>query len=259
MNVSGVVVDLDGTVYRGDEPIAGAVDAIARLRDRGLGVLFVTNNPTRSSEAYVERLAAFGVDATTEEVLPAGEVTAQFLADRHAEDDVFCIGSSGLREQLHDHGVVPVTDPDDADVAVTSHTYGFDYEALTEGLWALDAADRFYGTDPDLTYPDSDGRRYPGSGAITRAVAGVAQREPDRVLGKPSDVMVELACERLHCRPEETLVVGDGLDTDIAFGARAGMWTALVLSGRTSRADADGASPEPDHVVESLSDVLDLL
>lgn len=259
MDLKGAVVDLDGTVYRGDEPVPGAAEAVAALRERGLATLFVTNNPTRSREQYVERLAAFGIEATREEVLSAGTTTAEYLADRHPDDDVFLVGSAGLREQLHDHGVTPVTAPDDADVVVTSHTYGFDYEDLTEGLWALDSADRFYGTDPDLTYPGADGKRYPGSGAITRAVAGVAEREPDLVFGKPSGVMVELATEALHCRPEECLVVGDGLDTDVAFGRRAGMTTVLVLSGRTSRAEAANASPEPDYVVESLADVPGLL
>jgi 4-nitrophenyl phosphatase len=259
MNVKGAVIDLDGTVYRGDEPIPGAVEAIAELRDRGVATLFVTNNPTRSREQYVERLAEFGVETMAAEVLSAGTVTAEFLADRHPDDDVFLVGSAGLREQLHDHEVYPISDPHDADVVVTSHTYGFDYEDLTQGLWALDGADDFYGTDPDLTYPDSDGKRYPGSGAITRAVAGVAEREPDLVLGKPSGVMVELATEALHCRPDECLVVGDGLDTDVTFGARAGMYTVLVLSGRTTRAEAENASPEPDHVVGSLADVPGLL
>lgn len=259
MDVRGVVVDLDGTVYRGHEAIPGAADAVAALRERGLPLLFVTNNPTRSPAQYADRLAEFGIDAAPGEILTAGAVTAEYLAERHAGDDVFLIGSSGLREQLRDRGIDPAPEPDGADVVVTSHTYGFDYEALTHGLWALEDAARFYGTDPDLTYPDADGERYPGSGAITRAVAGVAEREPDLVLGKPSTVMVEQAMEMLSGRPEDCLVVGDGLDTDVAFGERAGMRTVLVLSGRTDRSAVDGASPAPDHVVESLAAVPDLL
>lgn len=259
MDVKGVVVDLDGTVYRGDAPVPGAAAAIAEIRARGLRTLFVTNNPTRSPEQYVDRLAELGIDATTGEVLPAGAVTAEFLADRHAGDDVFLVGSTGLEEQLVAHGVRLVADPDDADVVVTSHTYDFDYEDLTEGLWALDVADAFYGTDPDRTYPAADGRRYPGSGAITRAVAGVAEREPDLVLGKPSGAMVDLVSDALHCRPSECLIVGDGLDTDVTLGERAGMTTVLVLSGRTTRADLETAAVTPDHVVDSLADVPDLL
>jgi len=259
MDPTGVVIDLDGTVYRGDEPVPGAAEAVAGLRERDLDRLFVTNNPTRSPEQYVDRLAGFGIEASADEVLPAGTVTAEYLADRHAGDDVFVIGSSGLREQFHDHGIHPVTETDGADVLVTSHTDGFDYEDLTKGLWALDDAEHFYGTDPDLTYPGADGKRYPGSGAITRAVAGVARREPDLVLGKPSGVMVEQCAEALECAPEECVIIGDGRDTDVVFGERAGMGTVLVLSGRTERAAVSEADVEPDHVVASLTAALDLL
>lgn len=259
MDVEGVVVDLDGTVYRGDEPVRGATEAVATLRERGLGVLFVTNNPTRSPAQYAERLAGFGIDAEPAEILPAGTVTAEYLAANHADDVVFTIGSSGLREQFHDAGVDPVEEPRGADVVVTSHTYGFDYEDLTAGLWALDDAHAFYGTDPDLVYPDSDGKRYPGSGAITRAVAGVAGMEPDLVLGKPSRVMVEQVTDRLHRPPTDCLIVGDGLDTDVALGNRAGMHTVLVRSGRTDPTDLDDGGPAPDHVVDSIADVPALL
>lgn len=259
MDVSGAVIDLDGTVYRGAEAIPGAAKAIEKLREMGISLLFVTNNPTRSPQQYVDRLAELGIDASAEEILPAGTVTAEYLADHHGDDDVFVIGSSGLWDQLHEAGVEPITEPAAADIVVTSHTYEFDYEDLTEGLWALDDATRFYGTDPDLVYPDDDGKRYPGSGAITGAVAHVAEREPDLVLGKPSGVMVELAVEALQCRPGAAIVVGDGLDTDVVFGARAGMTTVLVLSGRTSRADLVDGAPSPDHVVDTIGDVLDLL
>lgn len=259
MDVQGAVIDLDGTVYRGDHPVPGAVAAVTRLRERGIGTLFVTNNPTRSRQTYVERLAEFGIEASPAEVLSAGTVTAEFLADRHADDAVFLVGSRGLREQLHDHDVETVADPGAADVVVTSYTLDFDYESLTEGLWAVDEADAFYGSDPDLTYPHSDGKRYPGSGAITRAVAGVAQREPDLVLGKPSGAMVEQALATLDCHPAECVVIGDGLDTDVAFAVRAGMRSVLVLSGRTTRAEVEAASAQPDRVVDSLADVPDVL
>lgn len=259
MEYEGVVVDLDGTVYRGDHVLDGAAAAVADLRERGLDVLFVTNNPTRSPAGYVERLAELGIEASEADVVSAGAVTAAFLADRHPEDRTFLIGSDGLCDQLRAGGVPLTEEYDDADVVVTSHHYGFDYRDLTEGLWALEGAEAFYGTDPDLTYPDSDGRDYPGSGAITRAVAGVAEREPDRVLGKPSAAMVDLITDRLGCPPAACLVVGDGLDTDITMGERAGMTTVLVLTGRHDREDAESSDVTPDHVVDSLGDVPELL
>ncbi|MFB6310175.1 MAG: HAD-IIA family hydrolase [Salinirussus sp.] len=259
MDVEAVVVDLDGTIYRGDEAIPGAAEAVEAVRKLGYSVLFVTNNPTRSPTQYAERLNGFGISAEPEEILPAGTVTAEYLAMNHYTDDIFMIGSAGLREQFQAAGIDPVDEPRGADVVVTSHTYGFDYEDLTAGLWALDDASAFYGTDPDLVYPDAEGTRYPGSGAITGAVATVAEREPDLVLGKPSQVMVEHATERLECHPSACLIVGDGIDTDIAFGKQAGMETVLVLSGRTTRTELENGVPRPDHVVESIADLPGLL
>lgn len=259
MQFRGVVVDLDGTVYLGSEPVPGAADAVARLRERGLDLLFVSNNPTRSREEYVDHLAEMGIEATPSEIVSAGTTTARFLAERHDGDRVLLIGSDGLRRQLRAAGVELTDDPAAADVVVTSHDHEFDYDDMTDGLWALEHAEAFYGTDPDLIYPGAGGRPYPGSGAITRAVAGVAEREPDLVLGKPSGPTIETILETIGHPPEACLVVGDGLDTDVATGERAGMTTVLVRSGRTSPTDLADASVDPDHVIDSIAELGRLL
>lgn len=259
MDVHAVVVDLDGTVYLGDEPLPGAVEALADLRDRGLDLVFVTNNPTKSREAYAETLQGYGIQARVEEVFSAGTATARHLAEQHGDDAVFLVGSQGLKAQLTAAGVLITDTPDTADVVVTSHDYEFDYDDLTQALWALKGADAFYGTDPDLVYPGKDGRPYPGSGAITGAVAGVARREPDRVLGKPSGPLVNLVMDTLGHPPRDVLVVGDGLDTDIEMGVRAGARTAFVLSGRGNREELEASSVTPDYVLDGLADVPDLL
>lgn len=259
MDFRGVVVDLDGTVYQGNTLIPGVSDAIERLRERGLSVLFLTNNPTQTRETYAERLTTMGVRVVPEELLSAGTVTARYLATNHATDQVFVIGSSGLREQLEDCNITLTDEPDAADVVVTSYDYGFGYEDLANGLWALDGAASFVATDPDIVYPNDDGRPVPGSGAITNAVAGVAGREPDVVLGKPAPETIEVVLETLEHQPEDYLVVGDKIDTDIAFGERAGMTTALVRSGLANGTRPETASPPPDHVIDTLADITSIL
>lgn len=259
MDIRGVVVDLDGTVYHGDEVIDGAPEAVAALRDHGLDLLFVTNNPTRTRQAIVEKLRGLGIEAEVEEVLSAGTVTARALASRHDGDPVFVIGSDGFRAQLREAGVTLTTDHGKARVVVTSHDRQFDYEDLTRALWALEDIDAFYGTDPDLVYPGRDGRPYPGSGAITRAVAAVADRAPDREFGKPDGQLMETTIEVLGHPAETLLVVGDGLNTDVAMGAHAGATTAFVLSGRGTRSDLETTDITPDAVVEDLSGVVDLV
>jgi 4-nitrophenyl phosphatase len=267
MDIRGAVIDLDGTVYRGGRLLDGAREGVAALRERGIDCLFVTNNPTRSPEAYAERLGSLGLDVDPEQVCSAGSLTATYLAEHHADDDVFLVGSPGLREMVADAGVRCTADPDAADVLVTSHSYDFDYDDLTAGLWALEDAAAFIGTDPDLTYPGEDGRDRPGSGAITSAVGTVAGRDPDHVLGKPSPETLEIVRERLGHPLDRCLVVGDRPDTDVALGKRGGMRTALVLSGTTRRADVDldgdtprlvdPAAPDlhPDAVVDGLGSI----
>jgi 4-nitrophenyl phosphatase len=254
MDYRGAVVDLDGTVYRGETLIPGVPEAIEDLRDRGIALLFLTNNPTRTRESYAEHLGSMGLPVALDEVLSAGTVTTRYLTENHPMDQVFVIGSSGLREQFERAGIEMTDDPTLADVVVTSYDHRFDYEDLTEGLWALNHAETFIGTDPDRVYPNDDGHPLPGSGAITNAVAGCADREPDAVLGKPAPETVEIVLETIDHAPEDWLIVGDQPATDIAFGERAGMTTVLVRSG-LSEQDGETTDPQPDYVIDTLSEI----
>jgi 4-nitrophenyl phosphatase len=255
----GVVLDVDGTVLRGDRALPDAPAAVRALRAAGLDPLFVTNNPTRSARVYADRLDGAGVDASAEGVLTAGEVTAGYLDERHADAALFVVGEDGLREQLRERDLRLTADPDAADVVVASVDREFHYDDLRDAFWALSGGDvPLVGTDPDRVVPAAE-RDVPGSGAIVTAVADVAECEPEAVLGKPHPVTRATALDRLGVPAERCLVVGDRLDTDIAFGADAGMTTVLVLSGVTDRAALARSDVEPDHVVESLAAVPELL
>ncbi|ESP89170.1 HAD-IIA family hydrolase [Candidatus Halobonum tyrrellensis] len=250
----GAVLDVDGTVMRGGEPIPGAPEAVARLREAGLAVCFCTNNPTRAPAGYAEHLTAAGVDADTAEVITSGTATASYLREHHPTDDLFVVGEAGLLDQLDEAGLSVVADGDDADAVVVSIDRTFDYDDLCAAMWALGPDTPFVGTDPDLTIPTEE-RAVPGSGAIVNAVAGVAERDPDAVLGKPSAETRDLVSERLDAPAADCLVVGDRLDTDLALGASAGMTTVLVLTGVTSRADLEASDADPDYVLESVADI----
>lgn len=251
----GVVLDLDGTVYRGGSPIAGAPGAIDRLRERGLSVLFFSNNPTKSREAYVSRLAEMGIETDASEVLSAGTVTTAYLAKHHPEDPTFLVGSDGLREQLVAADLPVTDDTDAAEVLVASWDDEFHYDDMTDAYRAASGGTTFLGTDPDVVVPASGDRMVPGSGAIINAVAGVLERDPDRVLGKPSAEAVEMAREALGVPLEECLVVGDRLNTDLALGERAGMTTVLVRTGVATDADVARSDVTPDYVIDSLADI----
>ncbi|MFD1569674.1 HAD-IIA family hydrolase [Halorubrum laminariae] len=254
MTLSGAVLDVDGTVVRGDDPIPGAPAGYGRLRAAGIETLFVSNNPTKTPPAYVDRLGSAGYDIDTTQVFTAGTVTTRYLREHHATDDLLCIGDPGLLAQVADAGLATTDDPEAADALVASIDREFDYDDLCTALWTVERGVPFIGTDPDVVIPAPE-RDVPGSGAVINAIAGVAERDPDIVLGKPSDPAIEMVRERLPYPPEECLVVGDRLNTDIALGERAGMTTALVLSGVTDEAAVADAAVSPDYVLDDLGDI----
>ncbi|WP_435358174.1 HAD-IIA family hydrolase [Haloarchaeobius sp. DFWS5] len=251
----GAILDVDGTVLRGADPIPGAAEAITKLRDRGCAVVFVTNNPTVGPAVVAERLRAAGIDADPREVLTSGGVTADFLADDRPDDDLFVVGEVGLREQLSARDLSLTDDYAAADTLVASIDREFTYDRLKTALWSLaDESVGFVGTDPDRVIPTADGL-VPGSGAIINAVADVAGREPEAVLGKPHEVTRAAALDRLGVDSAQCVVVGDRLDTDVALATGTDMTTVLTLTGVSDRTTVEASEFVPDHVVSSLADV----
>jgi len=253
-SVRGVIVDLDGTVYRGDGAIPGAVEAIERIREQGIRVCFCSNNPTKSPAEYVDRLAGFGIDASPSMILPASTVTRAYLRTHHPDAPTYLVGSDSFGAYLRAAGQELVEDPQDATVFVSSWDQQFDYETMKAALAGIDDETTFLGSDPDRTVPSETGLE-PGSGAITGAIARTVGREPDHVLGKPSTEAADAALERLDVAAEHCLVVGDRLNTDLAMGARHGMQTALVCTGVSARSEVPNSEITPDLVLDSLADL----
>lgn len=254
MSPEGIVLDVDGTLIRGSEPIPGSIEAVEALRDRGLSVAFVSNNPIRTREAYADRLASHGFSIDPDELITAGTITAEYLANEHATDELYVIGEEGLETQLREAGLVLTDDHDRADALIASIDREFSYDDLTHALWALADGTRFIGTDPDRTIPTED-REVPGSGAIINAIAGVTGREPDAIMGKPAPSAVAALERTLGLDAENCLIVGDRLDTDIAMGKRADMTTVLVRTGVTDERTLTDSSIQPDHVLESIASI----
>ena len=256
----GAVIDVDGTVVRGKTVIPGAIDAVSRLHEAGIDTLFVSNNPIETQEAYAERLRRLGFDVGFEDLLTAGSITATYLAAEHPAETIYVIGESGLETQLRGEGLVLTEDPERAAVLVASIDRAFSYDTLTESLVALsDEETLFVGTDPDVTIPVGENRLVPGSGAIVRAVAGVTGREPDRMMGKPSETTIDAVRTALGTSLDRCLVIGDRLDTDLAMGERADMTSVLVRTGVTDDRALARSSIEPDHVIDSIAEIDDVL
>ena len=274
MAIRGVIFDVDGTVVRGDDPLPGAAAGVGAVDEAGLSRLFVSNNPTKPPAAYERRLGRAGIPVGTDEVLTAGSVTADYLSTHHSTDAVAVVGEQSLVELVRDVGVdarridggiatdldsTDHEDPTRPDVLVASIDREFHYDTLRTCLWLLaDASVTFLGTDPDIVIPASHAD-VPGSGAMIDAIANVVGRDPHAILGKPGATMRDAALDRLGLDPEELLIVGDRLDTDIALGEESGMTTALVRTGVTNDAALAASSIHPDHVLDSLAELRSIL
>lgn len=250
-----VVLDLDGCVWIGGEPIEGSVDAIAALREAGKQVAFVTNNPRRAGEDYVRQLWGIGVQASLADVVTVGGAMQHLLAETRAGNTAFVIGTDSLIDHVSEAGLKVLNGTDlatRADVVVVGGTDQLVYDDLRVATLALHRGADFLATSRDPTHPMPDGL-WPGTGAILAALEYAAGRKAATV-GKPEPQLVLTAIDRMG--DGRTLAIGDRLDTDVAGAAKAGIDAALVLSGGTSAQQAaaigDG-DPRPIAVAETLA------
>jgi HAD superfamily hydrolase (TIGR01450 family) len=237
-----LLVDLDGVVHLGDEVLSAAPAALAAARAAGLRIRFVTNNAARTAEQVADRLGGFGVEAEPSEVVTSSAVAARVLADRlprHAP--VLVVGGDGLRRPVAETGLCPVASADDDPVAVVQGwSPDLTWSLLAEGALAVRRGAWWVATNADATLPSPRGP-LPGNGSMVAAIRHATGRKPD-VVGKPAPDMFAVAAHDAHAR--SPLVVGDRLDTDIAGAVAAGFPSLLVLSGVSTRKEADGAPPE---------------
>ncbi len=253
-----VILDVDGTIVRGEELLPGVTEGIQAIVDAGCELLLFSNNPTRDGDHYRGLLARHGIETATVPAFTSATLAATFLTETHPDERIFLVGSDRLATILEAAGVDLTDEPTAADVVLGSYDPDFSYDQLNGTIDALTGETPFYGTDPDPTIPTDTGE-VPGTGAVLAAMEAVAGRPPDAILGKPSAIAAEVVLSTLTAEPPRTLVVGDRLDTDIALGKRAGLSTAVVLTGITDRAALESASVEPDVVLESLGEVDRLL
>lgn len=252
--IEGALVDLDGTVYLGGDLIPGARNAIQTLRERGVSVLFLSNNTTKRRGDYVEKLDKLGIPATIDDILNSASVTASYLADHHPTDAIFVVGEEPLREELRGAGLAVTDRPEEADVVLASMDREFDYDTLTASIRAIGPDTAFLATNPDRTCPTERGE-IPDCGAITGAIEGGSGGTLDRVLGKPAQTTVDAATDAIGVDASRCLMIGDRLETDIRMGNRAGMTTVLTLTGVTDRATLERTDEQPDYVIVSLAEI----
>lgn len=249
----GLLVDLDGVVWIGREMIPGSTEALAALLERGVEIVFVTNNPAKPAAAYVERLREAGIPVADDRVVTAGEATAALAAESAGSGaTAFVIGAAAFHETVAAAGLKLLEGEaaHKADVVLVSGHRDFDYEELLTATLALQRGAALFATSHDPTLP-MPGGAWPGTGSILAAVE-TASGAAATIGGKPEPHLFEMARERIAAA-KRVAMVGDRVSSDIEGGRRAGLETVLVLSGATSREEAGGADPAPDHVIEDLT------
>lgn len=256
MPTPGLLLDLDGTLFIGTEWIPGACQALQRLQRRGHPVVYVSNT-LDWPEDIAARLNAAGLPTRSDDIVHVPRVLIAYLQRHFPSAAVYVIGERSLVDQMRPQ-VRLSQDPEEIDVVVASADLGFDFSKLTVAFLALRRGARLIATNTDATWPGPSGL-VPDTGAILGAIEGCTGRRPEAVVGKPSRWMAQAALDRLGLPPEKAWVVGDSLGTDVRMGKESGMTTALVLTGVTSRQDLLGANPRPDHVLDSFTDLPDLL
>ena len=258
LNFDGLIVDLDGVVWVGAKAVPGSVEAIAQLRDRGVRLVFLTNDPRGSAAEYAARLTALGVPADESEIVTAASALASFVREREgAGAKTFAIGSRSFKEELVQAGLdlLAGTAAVEAKVVAVGGHDGFNYEELRIATQAVRRGARLYAAGRDATFPMPDGP-WPGTGSVAAAVEVAGGRTAISV-GKPEPRIFEIAHSRLPgC--SHVAIVGDNLAADIAGGKRAGLMTILVLTGTSGRDEAAGADVRPDVVLPDLSAVAEL-
>lgn len=251
----GIILDIDGTVLRGDQMIPGARQTIDALRFQGHPLLFITN-ALESPAEQVDRLAQVKIDANPDEIITAPLLLKRYLRDHMPEAIIFVIGDPPLPEMLSAEYRLS-ENPKEIDAVIVSCDRNFNFHKLNIGFQALRRGARYLAVNADATCPLPDGE-IPDAGAVIGALRGCSKRSPELVFGKPSPLIAEAALKRLNRSAEECLIVGDSLESDMLMGHQAGMRTALVLSGVTPRDDLAQALVQPDYVLEILVEVLHL-
>ncbi len=244
-------IDMDGVLVKGSTPIPGAGDFLKRLQDNGRNYLVLTNNPLRTPRDLSHRLRNSGLDVPPEHIFTSAIATARFLQSQKPDGTAFVIGESGLTEAIHEAGyIITDTNPDYVVLGETEH---YNYEMLTRAVRLIANGAQFIGTNPDVSGPTEHGIA-PGCGATAALIQKATGKAPFFV-GKPNPLMMRTALNYLGAHSQESVMVGDRMETDVIAGVESGMQTVLVLTGMTSREDVERFPYRPSQIAESVAHI----
>lgn len=249
------LTDMDGVLVREEHALPGAAEFLARLVERQRRFLVLTNNSIFTPRDLSARLARSGLQVPESAIWTSALATATFLADQLPRGCAYVIGESGLTTALHEVGYT-LTDRD-PDFVVLGETRTYSFEAITRAIRLVAAGARFIATNPDVTGPSAHGP-LPATGSVAALITKATGRDPYFV-GKPNPMMLRSALNKIEAHSENTVMVGDRMDTDIVAGIEAGLDTILVLTGSTQRPDVERFPWRPGRVLDSIAGAVELV
>jgi NagD protein len=246
-------MDMDGVLVHEELAVPGADRFVAALRDRGLPFLVLTNNSIYTRRDLSARLAASGLEIPEGAIWTSALATADFLRDQRPGGSAFVIGESGLTTALHEAGYT-MTERD-PDYVILGETRTYSFERITRAIRLIAQGARFIATNPDTTGPSVEGPT-PATGSVAALISRATGVEPYFV-GKPNPLMMRSALNAIGAHSETTAMIGDRMDTDIVAGLEAGLHAILVLTGVTTREEAERFPYRPSEILESVADLVD--
>ena len=253
------LLDMDGTIYLGDELIDGSKKFLETIKKKGKRYIFLTNNSSKSKQAYVHKLNNLGIQASEEEVFTSGEATTTYLKKEKVGAKVYLLGTKALEEEFKREGFILEKERHkNIDYVVL----GFDTTLTYEKLWAaceyISEGVEYIATHPDFNCPLPNDKFMPDAGAMAALIQASTGKTP-KVIGKPNKEVVESIASKYGLKKEDMVIVGDRLYTDIKTGENAGIASVLVYSGETKEIDYRNSDTRADYVFNTVKDLIDLL
>lgn len=254
MEKKGFLIDVDGVIYKGSEPIPGAVEFINGLREKGLPFLFLTNNSQRTSRDVCYKLNKMGFRVNDTDIFTCAMATARYLASKKGNGTAYVIGEGGLLTELYNAGYSIVDDQPDYVIIGEGRTIML--ESVDKAINMIMKGAKLIATNLDPNCPVADGKYRAGCGALV-AMLEFASGIKAFSVGKPSPVMMRMARKALQLTTDETVMIGDTMGTDILGAGSMGFTTVLTLSGVTRKEDLVHFGYSPDFIIHSIKDLLD--
>ncbi len=252
------LLDMDGTVNLGYDPIDGAKEFLCTLKEQGKNFIFLTNNSSKSASDYVEKMRSLGFPCESENVFTSGMAAGMFLEENKKGSKVYVCGTQSLKNELKNYDVDMSETGEDADTVLLGYDTELDYKKIRTVCDLLDGGADYYATNIDMVCPIEGGRYLPDCGSFADMFEQAVKRRP-RFLGKPDRTMIDIIAKAQGVPYENIAMVGDRIYTDVKTGINAGVTSVLVLSGETTLEDYKKSDVKPDYILSSVKDILEAI